>query len=107
MLREGGGVEKDPGGAAGTAREQTKDQVTRKSEHGTPRGLGQLCACPDALSESRQNQHAVMCFHSCIHPAGEHGWGFQHRGLSIRAGECCRRLCGAAEGQGLWSKTWM
>lgn len=36
--------------------EQTKDQVTRKSEHGTFQGWAMLCACSDALSKSKTKQ---------------------------------------------------
>lgn len=56
MLREGGELRNTLGEHQAQGGEQTKDQVTRKREHGTFRGWAMLCACSDALSKSKTKQ---------------------------------------------------
>lgn len=109
MLREGGGVEKDPGGAAGTARGADEGPGDEEERAWNTPGLGQLCACPDALSESKTKPARSDVLSQLYSPCGSMDGDFNtEKVLSIRAGGMLQE--GSVEqrkGQGLWSKTWM
>lgn len=92
MLREGGGVEKDPGGAAGTARGADEGPGDEEERAWNTPGLGQLCACPDALSESKTKPARSDVLSQLYSPRGSMDGDFNtEKVLSIRAGECCRK----------------